>query len=193
MMKRIMLIMLLCALSLAVRAANPVVELKTSMGTIALELYPDKAPKTVENFLHYVRGGFYNGTIFHRVIDGFMIQGGGFDGNMKQKETRPPIQNEANNGMKNEPGTIAMARTSQPNSATAQFFINLVDNRALNYQSPDNYGYCVFGKVTRGFEVVQAIAKVQKTRIGPHADVPEKPIVIDSVTLIGSDKPAASK
>jgi cyclophilin family peptidyl-prolyl cis-trans isomerase len=176
-------------LSALAHAANPIVELKTSMGGITLELYPDKAPRTVENFLQYVREGFYNGTIFHRVIDGFMIQGGGFDRAMKQKETRPPIQNEAANGLANEPGTIAMARTAQPHSATAQFFINLVDNRALNYVSPDQYGYCVFGRVTQGFEVAKAIAKLQKTRVGPHADVPQSPIVIESVVLVGADKP----
>lgn len=192
-MKRTFLLAISFALSIAAHAANPMVDLKTSMGAITIELYPDKSPKTVENFLQYVRDGFYNGTIFHRVIDGFMIQGGGFERSMKQKETRPPIHNEATNGLKNEPGTIAMARTSLPDSATAQFFINLVDNPALNYRSPDSYGYCVFGRVTRGFEVVQAIAKVQKTRVGPHSDVPQKPIVIESATLAGSDNPAGAK
>lgn len=191
-MKKLLLALLTFALSLSAHAANPVVEMKTSMGTIVIELYPDKAPKTVENFTQYVKDGFYSGTIFHRVIDGFMIQGGGFDKNMQQKPTREPIPNEATNGLKNDTGTIAMARTANPNSATAQFFINLVDNRPLNYPSPDGYGYTVFGKVTQGMEVVQAIAKAQKTRVGPHADVPQTPIVIESVKLVAA-APAAAK
>src|SRR5215203_5848199 len=137
-------------------AANPQVELKTSMGTITLELYPDKAPKTVENFLQYAKDGHFKGTIFHRVIPGFMIQGGGFTADFEQKKTRSPVQNEANNGIKNESGTIAMARTSDPHSATAQFFINVNDNQSLNF-APGNAGYAVFGKVIKGMDVVKKI------------------------------------
>ena len=149
------------ALSLAVPAlaANPTVEMKTSAGTIVLELNAEKAPKSVENFLQYANAGFYNGTVFHRVIDGFMIQGGGFTPEMKQKDTRAPIQNEAKNGLKNEAGTIAMARTSNPHSATAQFYINLVNNAMLDNPSGDGWGYAVFGKVTQGMDVVQKIAR----------------------------------
>jgi len=138
---------------------NPMVILKTSKGDVKIELYPAKAPDTVANFLKYVDDGFYNGTIFHRVINGFMIQGGGFTRNMQQKPTRAPVKNEAANGLKNDRGTIAMARTGDPHSATAQFFINVVDNGFLNFTSPDprGYGYCVFGKVVSGMEAVDAI------------------------------------
>jgi len=165
-------------------AAHPMVELKTSLGLIVVELYEDKAPKTVENFLEYVKGGFYNGTIFHRVIDGFMVQGGGFTEKMEQKPTRSPIQNEAKNGLKNEPGTLAMARTGDPHSATAQFFINLVSNQMLDYPSRDGWGYAVFGKVISGFEIVQKMAKVETTNAGPHQNVPAKPIVIESARVV---------
>src|SRR5262245_1808830 len=135
------------------------IRLTTSFGDIVLELNHEKAPKTAANFEEYVRSGHYNGTIFHRVIEGFMIQGGGFTPDMRQKPTREPIQNEANNGLKNEPYTIAMARTNQPHSASAQFFINVADNRSLNFRSPDvaGFGYCVFGKVTEGQDVVDRI------------------------------------
>ena len=163
--------------------ADPQVDLKTSAGTIRLELYPAKAPKTVANFLQYVKDGHYDGTIFHRVIDGFMIQGGGFDDGMNQKPTRPPIENEAKNGLKNLPGTIAMARTSNPHSASAQFFINLVPNRSLDHPSPDGWGYAVFGKVVRGMEVVEKIAKVPTTDVGFHQNVPATPVVIRSARL----------
>jgi peptidyl-prolyl cis-trans isomerase B (cyclophilin B) len=141
---------------------NPMVILKTSKGDVKIELYPAKAPDTVANFLKYVDDGFYNGTIFHRVINGFMIQGGGFTRNMQQKATRAPVKNEAANGLKNDRGTIAMARTGDPHSATAQFFINVVDNGFLNFTSPDprGYGYCVFGKVVSGMEAVDAIKVV---------------------------------
>ncbi|HBB40385.1 MAG: peptidyl-prolyl cis-trans isomerase A [Nitrospirae bacterium CG18_big_fil_WC_8_21_14_2_50_70_55] len=161
-------------------AANPVVEMVTSAGTITLELYPDKAPKTVENFLAYVDGGFYTDTLFHRVIPGFMAQGGGFTKEMKEKETRPPIPNEADNGLKNERGTIAMARTNDPNSATAQFFVNLVDNRFLDHTRKDarGWGYCVFGKATGGMEVVDAIAKLPTGQRAGMGDVPLKEVVI---------------
>jgi peptidyl-prolyl cis-trans isomerase B (cyclophilin B) len=176
-------------------AADPQVDVKTNVGTIRLELYPAKAPKTVENFLQYVKDGHYNGTIFHRVIDGFMIQGGGFEGSYKQKPTRAPIQNEAQTGvkagLKNEPGSIAMARTSDPNSATAQFFINVGDNAFLNWGDPrsDGNGYAVFGKVVSGMDVVTKIAKSQTGPGGPfRSDVPKQPVVIESMTVVGAKK-----
>ena len=170
-------------------AAEPQVDLKTSAGTIRLELYPAKAPKTVANFLLYVKDGHFDGTIFHRVIPGFMIQGGGFDPGFKQKATRAPVVNEAQGavkaGLKNEVGTVAMARTSDPNSATAQFFINTKDNGFLNHSAPNpqGWGYCVFGKVTQGLDVVQAIEKVKTTTRMGHQDVPEQDVVIESVTV----------
>ena len=176
-----------CA-AISAMAANPQVEMKTNQGTIVLELDAAKAPVTVANFVQYVKEGFYNGTIFHRVIDGFMIQGGGFEPGMKEKSTHSPIQNEAKNGLKNATGTIAMARTNNPNSATAQFFINLVDNRMLDYPNPDGAGYAVFGKVTQGMEVVQKIAKVRTGNAGFHQNVPATPIVIESVTLLPEQK-----
>lgn len=159
---------------------NPVVLLETTSGDILVELYPDKAPETVANFLKYVDNGFYNNTIFHRVIPGFMIQGGGLTARMQQKDTEAPIKNEADNGLKNDRGTIAMARTMDPHSATAQFFINLVDNDFLNFQAPsDNgWGYCVFGKVTEGMDVVDKIAKVKTTTVGMYQDVPSDLVVI---------------
>ena len=167
-------------------AQNPQVELKTSQGSIVLELYPDKAPKTVANFLQYVKDGFYSGVVFHRVIDGFMIQGGGFDRDMQQKAARAPIENEAANRLKNDVGTVAMARTPNPHSASAQFFINLKDNDSLNYRepTPQGYGYAVFGKVVRGMDVVTKIAKVPTGNAGPHQNVPREPIVIESATLL---------
>jgi peptidyl-prolyl cis-trans isomerase A (cyclophilin A) len=173
----------LTCLCLAAWAANPTVTLDTSLGEIVVELNADKAPRTTENFVQYVKDGHYDGTIFHRVIDGFMIQGGGFDDRMNQKPTRPPIENEANNGLKNLPGTLAMARTSSPHSASAQFFINLVPNRSLDYPSPDGWGYAVFGKVVHGMEVVEKIAKVPTTDVGFHQNVPATPVVIRSARL----------
>jgi cyclophilin family peptidyl-prolyl cis-trans isomerase len=170
-------------------AADPRVAFKTTMGSFTLELYPDKAPKTVANFLQYANSGFYKGTIFHRVIDNFMIQGGGFDPDMKQKATRGPIDNEAGMaskaGLKNAVGTIAMARTSDPNSATAQFFINVKDNGFLDYRdpSPQGIGYAVFGRVVEGMNVVMQISRVQTTSPGMNRDVPERPIIIESVTV----------
>ena len=170
-------------------AENPRVEFKTTVGSFTLELYPDKAPKTVENFLQYASSGFYKGTIFHRVIDGFMIQGGGFDPEMRQKTTRGPIENEAGlaikGGLKNEIGTIAMARTSNPNSATAQFFINVKDNAFLDYRepSPQGIGYAAFGRVVQGMEVVMQIAKVPTTTQGMNQNVPKKPVIVESVTV----------
>ena len=167
----------------ATAADNPQVTLKTSMGSIVLELYPDKAPLSVANFLDYVKSGQYNGTIFHRVIEGFMIQGGGFDKNMHEKATRPPIKNEANNGLKNAVYTIAMARTSAPNSATAQFFINTNNNGPLDYPSRDGFGYAVFGKVISGTEVVDSIKHVPTGSSGMYQDVPTTPVVIESATI----------
>lgn len=174
-------------LSWGVFAANPVLEVKTSMGSFTLELYPEQAPKTVENFLNYAKSGFYNGTVFHRVIEGFMIQGGGFDRQLYEKNTLAPIQNEANNGLKNEAYTIAMARTPNPHSATAQFFINLVDNDRLNYTRPSmqGWGYTVFGKVLEGRSVVQKIGQVRTGARDPFpSDVPLVNVVIEQVKVI---------
>jgi len=164
----------------AAAADAPQVLLKTSMGDITLELNQEKAPKSVANFLQYVKSGHYNGTIFHRVIGSFMIQGGGYDAGMKQKPTNPPIENEASNGLKNEPYSVAMARTSNPNSASAQFFINVKNNAFLNYPGQDGAGYAVFGKVIKGTEVVDKIKDVQT---GP-GDVPVKPVVIESASIV---------
>lgn len=176
-------------LSLHALASNPVIEMKTNMGTIVIELYPEKAPKSVDNFLRYVKDGFYTGTIFHRVIDGFMIQGGGFNEKMEQKATRAPIENEANNGLKNEPGTLAMARTQAPHSASAQFFINLVDNTRLNYPSFDGWGYAVFGKVVKGMEVVNKIGKLNTGPRGPFpSDVPRQAVVIEDIVIKSTAK-----
>lgn len=157
----------------------------TSMGTITLELNEDKAPETVRNFVKYAEDGHYDGTIFHRVIDGFMIQGGGFTKSMDQKPTREPIRNEAMNGLKNERGTIAMARTMIVDSATSQFFINLVDNAFLDFSSPtpQGFGYAVFGKVVDGMNVVDSIAKVKTGFSGPNQNVPEEAIVIKKITV----------
>jgi len=188
-MKLLRLLTLFCGLafSMGAHAANPMVEMKTSLGSITLELYPEKAPKTVENFLKYAKTGFYKGTIFHRVIDNFMIQGGGFDKNLHEKDTFPAIQNEADNGLKNEIYTIAMARTMNPHSASAQFFINVKDNAFLNHTSPTprGWGYAVFGKVVKGEEVVMKIAKL---KTGPRdpipSDVPLENVVIEDVKLL---------
>lgn len=165
---------------------NPVVLMKTNKGDIKIELFADKAPVSVKNFLEYVNNGHYNGTIFHRVIDGFMIQGGGFTKDMKQKGTLPAISNEADNGLKNERGTLAMARTSDINSATAQFFINVKDNDFLNFRSkkPQEYGYAVFGKVIEGMDVVDAIKKVKTGNKGMHGDVPVDAVEILDVSVV---------
>ncbi|NMG46858.1 peptidyl-prolyl cis-trans isomerase [Azoarcus communis] len=162
------------------------VKLHTNHGVITLELDAEKAPITVENFLAYVSAGHYDNTVFHRVIDGFMIQGGGFEPGMKQKPTRDPIQNEANNGLKNERGTIAMARTQAPHSASAQFFINVADNDFLNHRSPDlqGWGYCVFGKVSDGFDVVDQIRKVKTGSSGFHQDVPKEDVIIERAEIV---------
>ena len=159
--------------------------METSMGTITLELDDDKAPATVANFVDYVKNGHYDGTIFHRVIDGFMIPGGGFTKDMNQKPTAEPIRNEAMNGLKNKRGTLAMARTMVVDSATSQFFINLVDNDFLDFTSPtpQGFGYAVFGEVTDGMSVVDAIAKVRTGNAGPHQNVPEEAVVIRKVTV----------
>ena len=161
------------------------VTLKTNHGDITLELFADKAPKTVENFLSYVKDGFYHGTIFHRVIDGFMIQGGGMTPDMEQKTTKDPIENEANNGVANAAGTIAMARTNDPHSATAQFFINVKDNDFLNFssESMNGWGYCVFGKVTAGMDVVEKIKNVKTGNYGYHQDVPVEAVVIENAVV----------
>jgi peptidyl-prolyl cis-trans isomerase A (cyclophilin A) len=166
-------------------AADPQVEVRTSAGTIRLELYPAKAPKTVENFLQYVRDGHYNGTIFHRVIPGFMIQGGGMTPDMAQKKTRAPIPIESKNGLKNEVGSLAMARTSDPNSATAQFFINLKNNSFLDYPGSDGHGYTVFGKVVSGMDVVNKITATPTGSQGMHQNVPRTPVLIESATVVG--------
>ena len=166
-------------------AAN--ILMTTTVGPMTLELDADNAPKTVENFLSYVSSGFYDGTIFHRVIDNFMVQGGGFTADMEQKETQAPIENEANNGLKNAQGTIAMARTQDPHSATAQFFINVQDNDFLNHtgENMQGWGYAVFGKVTEGEDVLDKIRCVQTGSQAGHQDVPVEPIIIESVTIIG--------
>ena len=178
------------ALSLATSAvfAAPSVEMQTSQGTIVIDLDAEKAPITVKNFIEYANSGFYKGTIFHRVIPGFMIQGGGFSKDMGEKPTNAPIQNEAKNGLKNVRGSIAMARLPSPHSATAQFFINHKDNPALDYPSQDGWGYAVFGKVTQGMEVVDKIAKTPTGNRGMYQDVPVEPIVIQSVKILPDKK-----
>jgi cyclophilin family peptidyl-prolyl cis-trans isomerase len=192
-MKRFLLLALAAALlGISLRAAadknpfaadkNPVVVLDTSMGTVKIELFADKAPETVKNFLNYVDKKFYDGTVFHRVIPTFMIQGGGFEPGMKEKKTDAPIKNEAANGLSNTRGTIAMARTPDPNSATAQFFINVKDNKSLDKaQASDGFGYCVFGKVIDGMDVVDKIKGVKTGIKGAHRDVPLEDVVIKSV------------
>lgn len=182
-MRQLYAFLLLGILSTSALAANPQVTIETNRGSFIVELYPDKAPKTVANFMQYVNSGFYKGTIFHRVINRFMIQGGGFTADMSEKETRAPIINEAGNGLANEIGTLAMARTSDPNSATSQFFINLENNQFLNYQSPDPelIGYCVFGRVLKGMDVVREIAATPTGNVGPYSDVPRSNILINDI------------
>ena len=176
--------LLIPAVGFAASSADmPHVVLKTNMGNITLELDAKKAPESVGNFLKYVKNGHYNGTIFHRVIDGFMIQGGGFDKNMVQKPTDAPIKNEGRNGLKNTPYSVAMARTSNPDSATAQFFINVNDNGALDYPSRDGYGYAVFGRVIAGGDVVDKIRKVPTTSVSGYQDVPSTPVIIEKVSI----------
>ena len=174
-------------------ADNPSVKIQTNHGDIILELYPDKAPKTVANFLQYAEDNFYTNTIFHRVIDGFMIQGGGFSPRFERKETRTPVINEADNGLKNLRGTIAMARTAEPHSATAQFFINVADNSFLDFtnKTPRGWGYTVFGKVTKGMEVVDTIRQLPTGPGGPFArDVPQSSAIILGVTYLNKPKTA---
>ena len=170
----------------AMSETNPKVQFETSKGNIVIELNAEKAPKTVENFITYVKSGHYDGTIFHRVIPSFMIQGGGFDVDMKQKSTNATIQNEANNGLKNVKGSISMARTSAPHSASSQFFINVTDNGMLDFtsESPQGWGYAVFGQVTEGLDVVLTIEEVATGNRGGHQDVPLEPVVIEKATLL---------
>lgn len=187
MKQRILALFLGLCLSLGVHAANPQVEMKTNLGSFTLELFPDKAPKTVENFLKYVKNGHYKGTVFHRVIDNFMIQGGGFDTFLREKEAYHQINNEANNGLKNEIYTIAMARTRNPHSAVAQFFVNVKDNNFLDYTAPTvtGWGYTVFGKVVKGQETVMKISKVKTgTRDPLPSDVPLDNVVIEDVKVL---------
>ena len=185
-MRKLLALLALSVLGTDALAADPRVELKTSLGPIVIELNQEKAPKTVANFLQYVKDGHYDGTVFHRVIDGFMIQGGGFDKDMKQKKTRAPIENEAANALKNDYGTIAMARTPDPHSASAQFFINVKQNDFLNYRepTPQGYGYTVFGKVVSGMDIVDKIAKVQTGTAGPYQNVPREAVVIESAVIL---------
>jgi cyclophilin family peptidyl-prolyl cis-trans isomerase len=191
MTRLLVLLMLAAAMAAPTGAANPQVTLETTHGTIVIELDAAKAPITVGNFLDYVKGGFFDGTVFHRVIPGFMIQGGGFTPNMEQKPTREPIVNESANGLVNKRGTVAMARTPDPNSATAQFFINLKDNAFLDKaKAQDGYGYCVFGKVVKGMSVVDAIAAVKTGTVGGFQDVPMQPVVIKKASVV-SAPPAA--
>jgi peptidyl-prolyl cis-trans isomerase B (cyclophilin B) len=166
--------------------SHPLVKLETSMGDITLELYPDKAPATVANFLEYVKAGFFNGTIFHRVINGFMVQGGGLDAQLNKKPTRAPIKNEADNGLTNDAYTVAMARTNIPDSATAQFFINVANNTFLNHtgKTPQGWGYAVFGKVIKGQEVVDKIKAVPTTTRASYENVPQEPITIIKATVV---------
>ena len=190
-MKRTLAAMAALLFSVAALGANPQVDIQTSAGSFTVELYPEKTPKTVANFLEYARSGFYDGTIFHRVIDGFMVQGGGFTPEFSQKKTKSAVENEAASGLKNETGTIAMARTSDPHSATAQFFINVADNEFLNYRAPTvrGYGYCAFGRVVKGMEVVNRIAKMSTGPGGPFpTDVPRETVRIDSIKVIGGPK-----
>jgi len=168
-------------------AANPLVEMKTNMGSVTFELYPDKAPVTVENFMKYVKSGFYQGTVFHRVVDRFVVQGGGLTADLQAKPTLDPIPNEATNGLTNEAGTLAMARAYDPNSATSQFFVNLDRNLFLNHHKPepDYYGYCVFGKVVKGMDVLKRIASLPTGASGPFpTDVPVQTVVIEDVSVI---------
>ena len=190
MLKKVSLLAAGLLFSAAVFAA-PTIEMQTSQGKIVIELDSEKAPKTVQNFLQYTKDGFYNGTIFHRVIDGFMIQGGGFTKDMEQKPANTQIINEARNGLKNERGTIAMARRAEPHSATAQFFINHKDNAMLDHtsdQSGRTWGYAVFGKVTQGMDVVDKIAKVPTGDRAMHQNVPLEPVIIQSVKIISDKK-----
>ncbi len=193
-MKKLMVLLALAGAAVSAEATTRV-EMKTSLGSIELALDEAKAPITVKNFVSYAKKGFYEGTIFHRVIDGFMVQGGGFTKDMVQKKTEAPIKNEAGNGLKNDKYTIAMARTMVVDSATAQFFINVKDNGFLNHRSEDPYGfgYAVFGKVTKGQDVVDKIAKVATGNHGFHQNVPTTPVVIEKVTVLDAAKPTTTE
>lgn len=183
---RLTMIIVGLLISTGALATNPHVKMRTNLGEIVLELYPDKAPKTVANFLQYVGNGHYNGTLFHRTIQKFVIQGGGFTPDYQYKPTLDPVPNEATNGLRNEPGTLAMARAYDPDSATAQFFINLDDNKFLNHHrpQPDYYGYCVFGKVIKGMDIAKKIGALPTAAGGPFtADVPVEPVVIEEMVL----------
>jgi peptidyl-prolyl cis-trans isomerase B (cyclophilin B) len=185
--------LLLCvAMQGAGAAENPRVRLTTNLGEITVELYPEKAPKTVENFLQYVKDGFYDGTVFHRVIEGFMVQGGGFTPDMVQKKTRAPVMNEADNGLRNTVGTLAMARTNDPHSATAQFFINVANNDFLDFRekTPRAWGYAVFGRVVKGMDVLGKIKSVPTGTVGPFENVPREPVVIQKAVI---EAPEAKK
>jgi peptidyl-prolyl cis-trans isomerase B (cyclophilin B) len=165
------------------------VKMQTNHGTITIQLFTEKAPKTVDNFLNYVKSGFYDGTIFHRVIEGFMIQGGGMEAGMREKETNPPIENEATNGLKNAVGTLAMARTSDPHSASSQFFINVANNTFLNHteKTERGWGYCVFAEVTEGMDVVNLIKKVATGNRAGHQDVPKDDVIIEKAEVVESE------
>jgi len=186
MVRAVVILFFVIFLSLSYAKENPIVVIKTNLGDIYLELYPDKAPKTVENFLTYVKEGFYNGLIFHRVIKGFVIQGGGFDKELNYKKpTHPPVENESKNGLSNVRGTIAMARTSNPHSATTQFFINLADNTYLDYgKTPQKWGYTVFGKVIKGMDVVDKIAQIAVMNVKWMQNVPVKPVIIEKIEIV---------
>ncbi len=185
--RQFLIFLFLISITLNANATSINIEMKTNLGDVVFELYPDKAPKTVENFLKYIEDGFYKNTVFHRVISGFMIQGGGFDTALKQKPTRSPVQNEADNGLKNEVGTIAMARTQDPHSATAQFFINVSNNEFLNFKAHNQrgYGYTVFGKVTKGIEIINKIASIPTGPSGPFSsDVPKNSVIIEDIVKL---------
>lgn len=189
-MKKLRLVILAAGIffSTGALAANPQVTMRTNLGDVVFELFPDKAPKTVANFLQYVKTGHYKGTVFHRTINKFIIQGGGFTPDYQYKPTLEPISNEANNGLRNERGTLAMARSYDPNSATAQFFINLDDNKYLNFHRPhpDYYGYCVFGRVIKGMDVAKKIGAIPTASGGPFAeDVPVQPVIIEDMAMAG--------
>jgi len=188
--KRIAVLLAACAMLFSINghpqqeSDDPMVKMSTSLGTLVIELYPEKAPETVENFLRYVDDGFYDGTIFHRVIPGFVLQGGGFTPDMNRKPTREPITNESDNGLQNLRGTLSMARLPDPHSATSQFFVNLVDNPHLDHPGSGQWGYAVFGKVVEGLQVIDEIAGVETTTRQGHRDVPAEPVVIEEASRV---------
>lgn len=196
-MKRTFASLVLClGAVLSAHAANPRVEMDTNYGNVVFELYPDKAPTTVANFLNYVQSGFYQGTVFHRVVNRFIVQGGAYTEDMTAKQTQAPIRSEAKNGLLNEPGTLAMARGHDVNSATSQFYVNLDSNKFLNHykDDPDYYGYCVFGKVVKGMDVLKKIAEVPTGAVGPlKEDAPLTPVVIEKVALLPPEQEPTPK